>query len=181
MKIRGALKNGMVVGSLLMVLFLAPAAYGQDFVFRGVKLGCSLKEQDKSLTFRKGASFDYDVDGLKDLGPGYMSSGHVDLIDGKVERFLMMFATANADEFSAMITEKYGKPKSITKNSMQTYGGAVLGAHIIYWQVKDVSVIMRSCSASDIRFGTLTVSTKKMNEHKAAEEKKAKKKAIGNL
>jgi len=205
MKIRGALKNGMVVGSLLMVLFLAPAAYGQDFVFRGVKLGCSLKEQDKSISFEdsdklyndmndqidkelgdppslKKSSDKYDVSGLKELGPaGYGTDGMVRLVDGKIEEFTMTFHQSNADDFSAMLTKKYGNPKSTSRRSMQTYGGAVLGAYVRNWQVKDVSIVMTSRVTWDIRLGFLSVSTKKMIEHEAAEAKKEKKKAMGNL
>jgi hypothetical protein len=164
---------------VLLFVFLAPAVYGQVFVFNGIKLGCSLKEQDKTLSFKKlGES--YDVTGLADIGVK-RKMAFVNLIDGKIEAFTMTFSATEAGTLLSMVTEKYGKPVVLEKNKMRTYGGAVLDTFTAIWELSSANILLLSNLSDDVTKGTLGVSTKKSVKQTEEKAKNAKKKAIGNL
>lgn len=122
------------------------AAVAKDFVFRDIKFGHPLAQQDPSLKFEETIVDVYQVRGLKFLGAGYFRLYDwvwLDL-DRNVGGFLMRFDREKADDLEAMLTEKYGKPASTTKSSMQNSFGAVFDAYETTWQVKDVIIELKS-------------------------------------
>ncbi len=161
------------------------AAVAKDFVFRGLKFGYPLDQQDTSLEFTDTKFIDgfYEVRGLKFLGPGYFRLNDWVWLDPdrNVGGFLMHFDREKADDLEAMLTEKYGKPASTTKSTMQNSFGAVFDTYETTWQVKNVIIELKSLVKTDIRSGSLSVATQKMREAWAKKATEEKKDRMGNL
>lgn len=178
---KGGFMRKFAALALLIALFLAATAHGQEqFSFNGVKFGVKAWEQGTDIIFAPTGDGKFRVSKLPDIGIEREWT-YVDTIEGNVEMMAMGFKSADAKEFAGLITEKFGKPDSVSETEIQTMRGVKLTRINTMWITSGVDIFLMSRTSSDVTKAGLTIKTSKykaMQEEKTAQEKK---KAKGNL
>ena len=178
---KGRGKMRKIILGVLMVSLSASLAYGAGPTFMKVKLGYSVEEQDKNLTFRPtsigegvviGSSFSYFVDPKPDIGirvSSFIANTH----DFKIEVLNIYFDANDINKLISLLTEKYGSPIKVDKQQVQGRSG-VFDRNITLWKTPDYEILVNNREPVNPLFGGMSVSTQKYLDFQKEKDKKAK-------
>ena len=174
------MKKAAVLFFLFVIIFTVPAHGQKPFSFNGVKFGIKAWEQGTDLVFEPMGDGRFKVHKAPDIGIN-REWIYVDTISGNVEMMAMGFKAANAKEFAELITDKFGKPESVSETEIQNLRGAKLTRINTMWKVSGVDIFLMSRTSNDVTKAGLTIKTSKYKAMQDENATKEKQKAKGNL